>query len=155
MLCNAQKDYYNNKTEKVEVDPESYIQYSVIASEWMRLADELRRKDSIIEAKEEIIQEMARISKNRLSRIEQLTDVIINKSREIDGISEEQVDLARDMLSRFKLRLEFNTLVHPISDFRIGARLEYDIKKVYIFTNTYAGNNNFMEVRLGIGYNIF
>lgn len=154
LFCLGQDDRYNSKTDKVEVDPKAYIDYSIIASQWEDLNQKVKEQDSIIKAKEATIQEIAQVAKKRLKTIEELTDIVVQKTKEVDDISDEQVETASGLMSKLRLSLELDTDPGYLNDARARARLTYDLKKLYILTTGTAGNN-FQEVRLGVGYKVF
>lgn len=108
----------------------------------------------VIRQREQTIRELSELAKSRLDRINQLTRVVVEKNKNIDNLSEEQIELASNLFSKFSMNAEVDTDLTYLQDFRVRARLSYDLKKVYIFTAGTVGNQ-YSDIRAGLGLKIF
>jgi len=125
-----------------------------MADEYERLLVVVAYQDSVIAVKENTIQQLAKTSKVLSNRINELTSFIKDSNQEIDDISKEEIKIASNLFSRLTFKVEADTDVSKINDFRLRGRLTYDIKKVYIFTVGQSELNKF-NLRAGIGLKIF
>jgi hypothetical protein len=131
------------------------IDISIIASEWERLNEAVKLRDSIIREKERTIQSISKVATERLKRINELTEIILEKSRVIDDISENQTKIASGLSSRLGLNAELSTIPTRRTDYQVSLVATYDIKKIYIFGSGTIGNKDYSEVRVGVGYKFF
>jgi hypothetical protein len=131
------------------------IDISIIASEWERLNEAVKLRDSIIQEKEKTIQAISKVATDRLLRINELTDIIVEKSKVIDDISNKQKKIASGLSSRLGLSTELSTIPTRRTDFQVSIVGTYDIKKIYLFASGTVGNKDYSEVRVGVGYKFF
>ena len=155
MYCDAQDIIFNSETNKVELVPEAAIDLSIVASEHERLEKEVIKLQLALDQKEKVIQDLASLVESKINRIDFLTDQIISQNSQIDDISEDQINVAADLRSRFSLKLEANTTPNEFANFNAGYRFTFKLNKVYLLNSGYIGNNSFSEIRVGLGYTIF
>ena len=155
--CNAQEGdiTFNQKTNKFELSLQAGIDQSAIASEWIRLVDEVKKKDSIIEAKSKTIKKISDVANNRLNEISSLTNLILEQNKKISKLSDNRVNIVKKTKSIFNVVVEANLNPVSLSNIEFVTRGVLDFRKIYLYGEGSLIINQSSRFDVGVGINIF
>lgn len=145
-------DVWINERGNVEMTPEAAIDRSKILSDWVRSQDTIKAYEKRLVEKDQRIELLAFESKKRFEEILELNKFIREKVFKSDSLADSQIKTAKGIFQRLRYTAEVNTDFQQLTNFRVEGRITYDLYKFYLLTKGSIGNNDFYEIRFGIGY---